>query len=139
MAALSTAGIVVKGGDTEVRDFLEDNNLVRFDGDYGGDLNEVIILGGAEDERYYHPGSVDAWLIAASRTTIRTSRAGDLQSCHELHTHLPEFEISTVDDIDLTPWQISLIRAIEGGRNYGIRTAPGSLCAAGGSLRGDFR
>lgn len=143
MAALSTAGIVVKGGDTEVRDFLEDNNLVRFDGDYGGDLNEVIILGGAEDERYNHPGSVDAWLIRSFQNYNKNVLG--CETSRVAMSYIPtyqEFEISTVDDIDLTPGQISLIRAIEGEvGDYGIKDSARKFMPAlpAEYLRGDFR
>lgn len=143
MLALSAAGIVVNGGDTEVRDFLEDNNLVKFDGDYGGVLDEVILFGGAEDESYYYPNSVDAWLIRSlqnynkSILGCETSRA----KMSYMSTY-QEFDMSTVDNIDLTPGQISLIRAIEGETgDYGIKATAKKFMPSlpAEYLRGDFR
>lgn len=123
MVALSAAGIVVNGGDTEVRDFLKDNNLVKFDGEYGGILDEVIMIGGAQDESHNYPESVDAWLIRSLQNYNKSILGCETSRVKKSYmSTYQEFDLSTIDDIDLTPGQISLIRAIEGETgDYGVK------------------
>ena len=143
MVALSAAGIVVNGGDTEVHNFLEDNNLVKFDGDYGGVLDEVILIGGAQEESYNHPASMDAWLIR-SMQNYNKSILGCETSRAQI-SYMPtyqEFDMSTIDDIDITPGQISLIRAIEGETgDYGVKATAKKFMPSlpAEYLRGNFR
>ncbi len=142
MIALSTAGIVANGGDTETRTFLEDNNLVNFDGDYGGILDEVILIGGAQDENHNYPASVDAWFIRSLQNYNKSILACEASRVPISYmTTYQEFDISTIDDIDLTPGQISLIRVIEGETgDYGVKSTAKKFMPSlpAKYLRGDF-
>ena len=123
MVALSTAGIVLSGGDIKGQDFLEDEKLIKFNGKYGGILDGVILVGGAEDETFFFPDSVDFWIIKsiqnARKNIIGCETSGVEFSYMEVYQ---ELDLSTVDDIDLTPGQIALIRAMEGETgDYGVK------------------
>lgn len=143
MIALSAAGIIADGGDNEVRKFLQDNNLVRFNGDYKKVLDQVILIGGAVEEGYNHPASVDAWLIR-SLQNLNQSIMGCETSRVQISymTAYQEFDISTIDNIDITPGQLSLIRVIEGETgDYGVKASAKKFMPSlpAEYLRGNFR
>ena len=124
MIALSAAGIVANGGDSEARTFLEDNNLVNFDGDYGGILDEVILIGGARDENLNYPASVDAWFIRSLQNYNKNILGCETSRVPISYmTTYQEFDISTIDDIDMTPGQIAMVRVLEGETgDYGVKS-----------------
>jgi len=143
MVALSLAGIVVNGGDIKTKGFLQANNLVKFNGQYGGILDGVIIIGGAQDISYYYPESVDGWVIRSLQNYNQTILA--CETSRVKMSYMPtfqKFELSTVDNIDLTPGQISLIRALEGETgDYGIKSTAKKFMPSlpAEYLRGGFR
>ncbi len=121
--ALTTAGVVLNSGDLEDREFLENANLVKFNGGYEGVVNGVIIVGGAEDEASYYPEAIDAWIIRslhnAGKNVFACETSRSKLSYMSVYQSL---DVSTVDDIDLTLGQLSMIRVIEGeAGDYGIK------------------
>lgn len=143
MIALSAAGIVANGGDTEARTFLEDNNLVNFDGDYGGILDEVILIGGARDENLNYPASVDAWFIRSLQNYNKNILGCETSRVPISYmTTYQEFDISTIDDIDMTPGQIAMVRVLEGETgDYGVKSTAKKFMPSlpAEYLRGDFQ
>ncbi|MGI6549207.1 MAG: copper transporter [Syntrophomonadales bacterium] len=143
MIALSAAGIVANGGDSEARTFLEDNNLVNFDGDYGGILDEVILIGGARDENLNYPASVDAWFIRSLQNYNKNILGCETSRVPISYmTTYQEFDISTIDDIDMTPGQIAMVRVLEGETgDYGVKSTAKKFMPSlpAEYLRGDFQ
>ncbi len=143
MVALSIAGIVVNGGEGNVREFLQANNLVKFDGEYGGVLDGVILIGGTQDENYYYPDSVDVWTIRSLLNYNKNVIGCEASRAKMSYmTSYQEFDLSTIDNIDLTPGQISLIRALEGETgDYGIKSTANKFMPSlpAEYLRGAYR
>lgn len=121
--ALSVAGIVVEGKDEKTRTFLQENNLVKFNGEYGGRLQGVLLIGGAKDKVFYHPDSIDAWIIQSLQNFDQRIVACESSQVNQSFMRsYQEFDISTVDDIDLTPGLVAMVRALEGETgDYGIK------------------
>lgn len=121
--AVSVAAAISGQADPSVISFLEQNNLVKFSGVNSIPVNGVILLGGANNLNSYLAESFDQGLIAYFNNEgikvfgVEQSQVG--------HSYIPVYQqnnISTVDNIDLSPGQISLILAMEGETgNYGIK------------------
>lgn len=121
--AVSVAAAIRGQADSSVISFLEQNNLVKFSGDNSSPVNGVILLGGANNLNSYLAESFDQGLIAYFNNEginvfgVEQSQVG--------HSYIPAYQqnnISTVDNIDLSPGQISLVLAMEGeAGNYGIK------------------
>lgn len=123
MIAHSLVSMVVYGDSEEVRDYLRKNNLTSFNGQYGIPLDAVIIIGGTNDLRFYHPASLDEGIIGyLLKTKVKTFGCETSRVQYSYMVNYQKYDISTVDDIDLTPGQVALIRAIEGeAGDYGVK------------------
>jgi len=119
-----SVGTVITGqAQPDLISYLQSNELVKFTGDTSVPVNGVIILGGANNLGAYFAESFDRGLIAYLSTQgvksfgVETSRV--TYSCME---NYQKENISTVDDVDLSPGQVSLILAMEGeAGNYGMK------------------
>jgi hypothetical protein len=124
MVALSVAGIISSGADKDAQSFLQDNGLIKLNGDYGGVLNGVIIIGGSQDPKFNYAENIDSWII---RSLLNSNqRVFGCETSRVTYSYMKtyqKFDISTVDDIDLTPGQVALVRAIEGeAGDYGVKS-----------------
>jgi hypothetical protein len=119
-----TVGMVL--GNTAVPgavDFLERNNLVKMSGNYNVAVNAVVIVGGANDLTVYFPDSFDSYLInSVAAAGIKSFGTETSQVKYSYMARLQQNNITTVDDIDMGPGQISLILAMQGEQgDYGIK------------------
>ncbi|MGE5422784.1 MAG: copper transporter [Ignavibacteriales bacterium] len=123
MIALNVSTIISKGEDAEAREFLQKNNLVTFSGAFTSDIKTVVLIGGSEDVNMYFPTSVDAWLVRGLQTNSKT--VVGCETSRVKYSYMPQyqqFDISTIDDIDITPGQVALIRSLEGEiGDYGVK------------------
>ncbi|MGE5396895.1 MAG: copper transporter, partial [Chitinophagales bacterium] len=123
MVASSVAQIVAGNGDEATRTFLQDNNLVKFNGDYTAPIQGIVLLGGANGERLYYPRSIDEPMLQTILSLKQ--KAVVCETSYVKYSYmkvLQKFDISTIDDVDLSPGQVALIRSIEGETgDYGIK------------------
>lgn len=121
--AVSVAAILSGTKDPGLVSFLEQNNLVKFSGDTSIPVNGVILLGGANNLNSYFAESFDQGLISYFNDQgIKVYGVEESQVAYSYMSIYQKSNISTVDNIDLSPGQISLILAMEGeAGNYGIK------------------
>lgn len=121
--AVSAAGIIMGNGDEQSRKFLEENDLVKFNGDYRERPKALVILGGATEASFNYPESVDYWIIKSCQVQgIQVVGTEKSQVPYSYMNIYQKFKISTVDDVDITPGQVALIMALDGETgNYGIK------------------
>ncbi len=123
MIASSVATILSREPDVNAMAFLNEKNLVKFNGNYNTNLDAVIVVGGADDLAYYYPEKVDVplieFLLAEGQMVIGVESTQVEMSYMNFYQG---FNISTIDNIDLSPGQIALVLALEGeSGNYGIK------------------
>lgn len=121
--AASVGAVITGQGDDAMIKYLQDNGLVKFTFNTAEPVNQVILLGGANSLGSYFADSFDRGLIAylseqgVKSFGVETSRI--TYSCME---NYQKENISTIDDIDLSPGQVSLILAMGGeAGNYGMK------------------
>lgn len=121
--AVSVAAILNGIDDPGLITFLEQNNLIKFSGNNSVPLNGVILLGGANNPNSNFAASFDQGLIASlNQQEIRVFGVEPSQITYSYMSVYQDNNISTVDNIDLSPGQISLILAMEGeAGNYGMK------------------
>lgn len=120
----ASVGTVITGkGDPDLIALLQKNDLVKFNGNTNIPVDGVIIVGGANNLSAYFADSFDRGLISylngqgVKSFGVETSRV--TYSCME---NYQKENISTVDDVDFSPGQVSLILAMAGeAGNYGIK------------------
>lgn len=122
--AVSVAAAISGKADPNVISFLEQNNLVKFSGDHSIPVNGVVLLGGANNLNNYWAESFDQGLIAYFNQ--EGIKVFGVEQSQVAHSYIPVYQqnnISTIDNIDLSPGQISLVLAMEGETgNYGMKT-----------------
>lgn len=120
----SVGAIIANRATPEIQTFLQQNNVVKFSGTYNVAVNAVVIVGGANDLTVYFPDSFDRNLI--SNLTAAGIAAYGTEPSQVKYSYMAKMQqnnITTVDNIDQGPGQISLILAIEGQQgDYGIKT-----------------
>lgn len=122
--AETLAAILAHGSTPEERKLLENHKIAKFGGDYNTSVNAVVLVGGANDLSVYFPDSLDSnlvnYLVAAGVSVYGT------ETSKVKYSYMPELQqqnITTVDNIDLGPGQISLILAMQGEQgDYGIKS-----------------
>lgn len=120
-----TMGAVLSNqADPEAVDFLEQNNLVKLNGNYNVAVSAVIIVGGANDLTVYFPDSFDRSLI--SSVVAAGIKAYGTETSQVKYSYMPRLQqnnITTVDNIDLGPGQISVILSMQGEQgDFGIKS-----------------
>ncbi|HBQ85935.1 MAG TPA: copper transporter, partial [Syntrophomonas sp.] len=111
-----TMGAVLSNqADPEAVEFLEQNNLVKLNGNYNVAVSAVIIVGGANDLTVYFPDSFDRSLInSVAAAGIKAYGTETSQVKYSYMSRLQQNNITTVDNIDLGPGQISVILSMQG-------------------------
>jgi hypothetical protein len=120
-----TVSAVINNNSTpEAVKFLEQNNLVKLNGDYNVAVDAVVIVGGANDLIVYFPESFDRVLISGlTAGGIETYGTETSKVKYSYMSRLQQNNITTVDNIDLGPGQISLILAMQGEQgDFGIKS-----------------
>jgi len=121
--AADVAGVINNNGNTQIVGFLQEKELVKFSGDNKMPVNSVIIVGGSENPDYNFAASFDQALtesLIASRLKVYGVESSIIEN--SFMTEYQKNNISTVDDVDLSPGQISLVFAMEGeAGHYGVK------------------
>lgn len=122
--AVSAASIIMNQGDAGTLAFLEENELVKFNGDNTIMPNGLIVLGGSNNLDTFFANSFDQALIDYVLNT--GCKVFGVESSEVRYSYMETYQkknISTIDDIDLSPGQISLVFAMEGEPgHYGIKS-----------------
>lgn len=121
--AASVAAVISDKADPGVINFLQENDLLKFSGSNSTDLNGIILLGGTNNLAEFFAPSFDHSLIE--------SLAGEglkifgVENSEISYSYMEEYQrdkISTIDNVDMSPGQISLVYAMEGEPgDYGIK------------------
>ncbi|MBO8159179.1 copper transporter [Thermosyntropha sp.] len=123
--ASSVAGIIINpgGADPNVVDFLEESELVKFSGDYNKPVSGVILVGGCNNIENYFASDFDQKLI--EDLLNKGMKVLGVEVSGVEYSYMEDYQknnITTIDNVDLSPGQISLILALEGeSGHYGIK------------------
>jgi hypothetical protein len=119
----SVSRIILNQGDEAAVNFLQGNNLVKFSGGNDIPLNAIIIVGGANNFDNCYIDEFDNRLI--KNLIDANARVIGVEGEKVNYSYMSiyqEHNISTIDNIDKSPGQVSLILAIEGeAGNYGVK------------------
>lgn len=127
--ARSVATVIENNGEPEVVEFLQNNNLIKFSGANKTPLAGVIILGGANDYSFYFADSFDSALIdELNSNSIKVYGVEQYQAVYSYMEQYSQKNISTIDNVELSLGQISLVFAMAGEPgNYGMKTTAKKL------------
>ena len=119
----SLASILMGQADASVLTLLQELSLIKLDGLTNETLDGVIIVGGTNDDNLAYPYSFDQGLILTLLNGGK--KVYGVENSEILTSYMEEYQkhnISTIDNIDLSPGQISLILAMAGEPgHYGIK------------------
>ncbi|MGI5879261.1 MAG: copper transporter [Syntrophomonadaceae bacterium] len=119
----SVASILMGQADAAVLALLQELGLIKMDGLTDETLDGVIIVGGTNDDNLAYPYSFDQGLILTLLNGGK--KVYGVENSEILTSYMEEYQkhnISTIDNIDLSPGQISLILAMAGEPgHYGIK------------------
>lgn len=119
----SVANVILNSMDDGVKQFLQENNLVKFSGDNSVPVDGVILIGGANNIINYHTTSFDQSLI--DFLTGEGIRVFGVETSKVNYSCIKDYQknnISTIDNVDFSPGQISLVFAMEGEPgHYGVK------------------
>jgi hypothetical protein len=121
--ATSVVNAIANQGDPNAVKYLQENGLIKFSGVYNMPVNGVVIVGGSEDLTIYFPDSFDQSLIDNfEKLGIKVYGTEVSEVKYSYMAKYQQSNISTVDNINMAPGQISLILAMAGEPgNYGIK------------------
>ncbi|MGI6453367.1 MAG: copper transporter [Syntrophomonadaceae bacterium] len=121
--AQEVAGILSNNPKPETVSFLQENGLVKFSGNNMVPIDAVILVGGSNSPANNHAQSFDLGLI--EKMTNEGIKVFGVESSDVKYSFIIDYQttnISTVDNIDLSPGQISLVFALDGeAGHYGIK------------------
>ena len=119
----SVARIIMNQADAGAVAFLQQYNLVKFNGANDIPVDEIIIVGGANNFSNCFVDDFDSRLIEnVIQSNVKAFGVEAVQVNYSYIGIFQQYNISTVDDIDKSPGQVSLILAMEGEvGNYGIK------------------
>ncbi|MDD2585376.1 MAG: copper transporter [Syntrophomonadaceae bacterium] len=122
--ATSVGHIMLNDAETGgTKDFLQKMNLIKFSGDNSIPVDGVILVGGANNIANLHVKSFDQGLIDI--LTVEGIRIFGVETKDVKYSFMPQYQennISTIDNIDFSPGQISLVLAMEGEPgHYGVK------------------
>lgn len=119
----SVAAVLLNQGDQGIIEFLQENDLINFTGDFSSNITGVIIVGGTNSLDSYFAKSFDQSLIEHLISNgIKVFGVEGSQVEYSYMTDYQQNNITTIDNIDLSPGQIALVFAMEGEPgNYGIK------------------
>lgn len=121
--ATSVGSVIAGKAQPDVITYLQSHELVRLTGDTSVPVNGVIVLGGSNNLGAYYADSFDRGLI--SYLTAQGIKTFGVETSRVTYSAMENYQkenITTVDDVDLSPGQVSLVLAMEGETgNYGMK------------------
>ncbi|HPF21286.1 MAG TPA: copper transporter [Syntrophomonas sp.] len=122
--AQSLALQVTNRADSALNVFLEENKLVKMTYSNDQPIDTVILIGGSDTLGQSYPEGFDSSLIKAlldQGIQVIGAERSDVRFSYM--KYYQKFSISTVDNIDMSVGQISLVLALNGQPgNYGIKS-----------------
>jgi Tfp pilus assembly PilM family ATPase len=121
--AASVAAVITDKADSGVISFLQENDLLKFSGSNTMPLNGIVLLGGTNNLAGFFAASFDHTLIES--LAQQGLKIFGVENSKVTYSYMEEYQkdkISTIDNVDLSPGQISLVYAMEGEPgDYGIK------------------
>ncbi|CFX50468.1 Protein of unknown function DUF3186 [Syntrophomonas zehnderi OL-4] len=122
--AISVGMLITNQADIGTRKFLEENNLIKLGGVYTNPVDTVILIGGSNNSGNSYPESFDTNLInillASGKQIVGVENSKVSYSYMETYQ---KYNLTTIDNIDLSLGQISLVLAMTGQPgDYGTKT-----------------
>ncbi len=121
--AESVARVILNQGDPAVIEFLQQNGLVKFSGANDVPVDGVILVGGTNSFENFFASDFDQNLIQGlSGAELRIFGVEGVNVNYSYMGIYQENNISTIDNIDRSPGQVSLVLAMEGeSGDYGVK------------------
>ncbi len=121
--AQSLALLVTNQADPALNVFLQENNLIKMNYSNNNPIDTVILIGGSDTLGQSYPEGFDSMLIKTLlENGIGVIGAESSQVKLSYMKYYQKFNISTVDNIDMSVGQISMVLALDGQPgNYGIK------------------
>lgn len=120
---------ILAGDNLALLNQLAQDNLIKMSGDYGLPLNGVIFIGGSQDKALVKPDTIDLPMIdyfLQQKIPVFGVEESDVA-----YSYMAEYQkkrITTVDNIDTTPGQFSLVLAMAGKPgHYGVKSTAQQL------------
>lgn len=119
----------ILSGDHDTLNTLADEKVLKFSGQGGFPIDDVVIIGGSRDNKIFKVESIDFHIIDFFKS--RGINVYGVEQSSADHSYVRDYQkkgITTVDNIDTIPGQISLIYAICGNPGqYGIKSSARKL------------
>ncbi len=119
----TVAQVIMNKGEEGTIAFLQQNNMIKFSGANNIPLDGIIIVGGANNFSNCFVDDFDSRLI--NNFLNAHEKVFGVEGVQVNYSYIgiyQEHNISTIDNIDKSPGQVSLILAMEGeAGNYGIK------------------
>ncbi len=122
--AASVGSLLAGQSNPELGDFLQQNDLVKFTGE-GGQVNAVILVGGANSLSAVFADSFDRGLIQFLQgQQLKVFGVENSQVSYSYMESYQKENITTIDNVDLSPGQVSLVMAMSGQPgHYGMKAS----------------
>jgi len=122
--AVSVGMLLANKLSPEAQKFLEDNNLIKTSGSYSNPVDKVILIGGTDKLNTSFPESFDTGLI--NTLISEGQQIIGVESSLTKYSYMKTFQkynMITIDNIDLSLGQISLVLAMIGEPgDYGTKS-----------------
>ena len=122
----------VLSGSTDKLKTLAGQNFIKIGGTYGGPVDDVILVGGSNDSQIMNIESLDFPLIDSLKSGgLPVYGVEESSAAYSYIKAYQKKGISTVDNVDTVPGQVSLVYAILGNPGqYGVKASARALWPA---------
>lgn len=117
------AEAIATGENDELVRFLDDHEVLRISGNYGPPLQDVVLIGGAEDKNQDYFKKFDQVMIKVwQKSGYNVYGVEDSDTAVSYMRYYQNSRLTTVDNIDTVYGQVSLVMAMYGyPGHYGIK------------------
>lgn len=123
---------VISAQNIENLQYFEQQGLIKTSGDYGVPINAVIIVGGSQTDTGNRCDNRDIPMMnyfLSQKIPVYGVETSEVK--YSYMKQYQKLKISTIDNIDMIPGQVSLVMAVYGKPgNYGIKTTARQLSPA---------
>ncbi|MFZ5591583.1 MAG: copper transporter [Bacillota bacterium] len=130
--AWEIAAYITTGRGEKTIKYLQEQDLLRTNGKYGQYITDVVIVGGAMDEKLNKVATLDIPLIDYfQQQKISVYGVEESVAANSYMREYQKKRISTVDNIDTVPGQVALVMAMTGKPgHYGAKSTAQKLLPA---------
>ena len=123
---------VISAQNIENLHYFEQLGMIKTSGDYGVPVNTVIFVGGSQADLGQRCANLDLPMMnyfLAQSIPVYGVETSDVE--YSYMNQYQKLKVSTIDNVDMTPGQLSLVMAVYGKPgNYGIKTTARQLMPA---------